>query len=416
MIKNFNQLNEEYVPNNKSTNFSNNTCRRRLLDKYIGAGNWEYIYEDGKAVAVKIGEPADEAVEEVLNETDEIEELVEELELEDEVEQEIKTEADCDAEIARCENDIEVLQDTIVQLQARIKEMKEKKIELCDVKKVFRGIKFTKYADFDDVQAVYVIALSRYNKQKGKPGIDAEFEKVQVKFLKQVDKHLNHEFWSYKKGERVKFTGKHPDVYEWVKSYNSIWSRFSNYDGNLYSWVSEADLLSELNDYKFKFIISDKYAVERFRKYICNLQYVLTQCKNLHMDPVYERISNLVSDMEAYLVAVDIFNRKGEELFEEFKHGWTTFYNRKKSEQYKKQQQKQQYRNSYRSSYSSSYSSNSYSKYFSGCSTEQELKKKHREWAKKLHPDKGGNSEEFKKMQEEYETLKKQFSSKSYAC
>ena len=44
-------------------------------------------------------------------------------------------------------------------------------------------------------------------------------------------------------------------------------------------------------------------------------------------------------------------------------------------------------------------------RYFSDCKTAEELKKAYRTWAKKLHPDLGGNAEEFKVMQAEYERL-----------
>ena len=44
-------------------------------------------------------------------------------------------------------------------------------------------------------------------------------------------------------------------------------------------------------------------------------------------------------------------------------------------------------------------------KYFTNCKTAEELKKAYRTWAKKLHPDLGGNAEEFKVMQAEYEKL-----------
>ena len=43
--------------------------------------------------------------------------------------------------------------------------------------------------------------------------------------------------------------------------------------------------------------------------------------------------------------------------------------------------------------------------YFKNCKTAEELKKASREWAKKLHPDLGGNAEDFKAMQNEYEKL-----------
>ena len=43
--------------------------------------------------------------------------------------------------------------------------------------------------------------------------------------------------------------------------------------------------------------------------------------------------------------------------------------------------------------------------YFTGCTTKEQLKKRHRELCKIYHPDKGGDIEVFKKMQAEYERL-----------
>lgn len=40
--------------------------------------------------------------------------------------------------------------------------------------------------------------------------------------------------------------------------------------------------------------------------------------------------------------------------------------------------------------------------YFTECTTAEELKKAYREIAKRLHPDNGGNEEEFKRMQSEF--------------
>lgn len=45
------------------------------------------------------------------------------------------------------------------------------------------------------------------------------------------------------------------------------------------------------------------------------------------------------------------------------------------------------------------------SKYFSNCATNEELKKAFKEWCKKLHPDNGGDVEEFKQMKAEFEQM-----------
>lgn len=50
--------------------------------------------------------------------------------------------------------------------------------------------------------------------------------------------------------------------------------------------------------------------------------------------------------------------------------------------------------------------------YFKNCSTIEDVKKTYRDLAKKLHPDCGGNAEEFKKMSEEYTEAFKMYRNK----
>lgn len=44
--------------------------------------------------------------------------------------------------------------------------------------------------------------------------------------------------------------------------------------------------------------------------------------------------------------------------------------------------------------------------YFVGCKNANEIEERYKQWVKILHPDKGGNTEHFQSMQEEYNNIK----------
>ena len=43
--------------------------------------------------------------------------------------------------------------------------------------------------------------------------------------------------------------------------------------------------------------------------------------------------------------------------------------------------------------------------YFIGCKNAKEIENRYLQWVKTLHPDKGGNTEHFQQMQQEYNDL-----------
>ena len=93
----------------------------------------------------------------------------------------------------------------------------------------------------------------------------------------------------------------------------------------------------------------------------------------------------------------------------------TNFYEeQRKQEQYRKQEEykRQQEEQKKRRQQQEQQRQKTYQQprgFFTGCTTKEQLKKRHRELCKKYHPDKGGDPELFKKMQAEYEMLKIKF-------
>ena len=85
----------------------------------------------------------------------------------------------------------------------------------------------------------------------------------------------------------------------------------------------------------------------------------------------------------------------------------TNFYEeQRKHEEYKRKQEQQRQEHYREQQRQKTYQQRTTSGFFTGCTTKEQLKKRHRELCKKYHPDKGGNPETFKKMQAEYEMLK----------
>ena len=82
----------------------------------------------------------------------------------------------------------------------------------------------------------------------------------------------------------------------------------------------------------------------------------------------------------------------------------TNFYEEQRKQEEHKRQQEQKRQQEYKRQ--QTYQQKTTNGFFTGCTTKEQLKKRHRELCKKYHPDKGGNPETFKKMQAEYEMLK----------
>ena len=99
--------------------------------------------------------------------------------------------------------------------------------------------------------------------------------------------------------------------------------------------------------------------------------------------------------------------KKDTKQKEESNRTRTNFYEeQRKQEEYKRQQEEQKKRRQQQEQQRQK----TYQQpkgFFTGCTTKEQIKKRHRELCKKYHPDKGGDPEIFKKMQAEYERITK---------
>ena len=386
MRKTFDELNEQYVPNNTSTNFSNSTCRKRLLDRYIGEGNWSYIYNGRKVVAVEIVEEEEEV--ELMEEED-----VEDIELEEVVEDEPEvteytTVQAVDEEIKRCESLVEMYNDYILHLKERVSSLKEHRFSVGSVSKLFSDIVFRKYANIRDIVDTYNEALKRYESNKNKAGIDKEFGKVQEKFMKQVVKHINTDSWSGYHARSNGFDEVHPSRAEWTKLFRDL--------KGSYDWSKK-----EAEHYEYKFYDETDWRVMH-QDTINIFNYILNQCACFSNTEEYKLIKQTLADGIKYNEARERHNQKGKALFEEFKSAYNTWLN----DEGKKEKNRSSYNDDWFNSwFGGSSSRRTGRKYFTGCTTKQELKKRYRELAKQLHPDHGGSNDEFVAMKSEYDDL-----------
>ena len=109
----------------------------------------------------------------------------------------------------------------------------------------------------------------------------------------------------------------------------------------------------------------------------------------------------------AYAFVVDwsskIFGKKQEKYYHQTNKQQ---YQKKEYSNNNQQRQQNNYKHQERPKQQTYYKTTSY---FSGCTTKEQIKKRHRELCMKYHPDRGGNVEIFRQMQSEYEKLKVRF-------
>lgn len=392
MRKTFEELNQEYVPNNGSTNFSNSTCRRRLLDKYVGEGKWSYVYEGRKVVAVEVltDEPETEVVED---------EIIEEVVAEPEV-NEYTTVKAVDEEIKRCEAEIE-------RLNTRIKDLKARRLAVGKVSEVFKSVSFRKYACLGAITNEYDKALKLYEANRNKQGIDSEFRKVQVKYMETLVKHINHHDYWY----RREFDKVHPNSKQQTEYYESIYSNNKN----------NCLRFRQPEEYRYKFVIDNEHYVNLSA--IPVFEAVVKDIKAILDFDSYSYIKDTLKMLIKYRDALNEFNRKGELLFEQFCKGYNDFVERKQAEERNRRYKRtnssfddsfwEEFERAFGGGYSgrtSSSSSSSTFKYFTGTyASAKDVKSAYRTFAKSLHPDHGGDEAEFKAMYAEYERMMKRF-------
>ena len=365
----FNQLTQQYTPGNTSTNFSNNTCRRSLLDKYIGAGKWEYVFEGRKAVGINI--------------------LGSEPEPKTETEPELKTVADVDTEIARCKN-------RITELETRIAELEILKTNITPSYIRFKAnpdFKFRSYgrgAD-EDINKIFEAGTEFYENHKNETNMHEVYSDFLVSYAKILKRHVQHV--EYKIYTDHKFSGFTTDRNRWKKMFEEL---FSNEMGRpSVSWKYET-----IETMKRRIIswADFKDELDTIAKYSPMLKQALTRCKmNSKASAIIQKLLDLETDKFEQFKKL---KQEAPKLAEEFEAEyliWKLF-------------DRKQYRNkkSNSNSHKRTFRTKTY-KYFTGIyDTADDLKAEYKKLSRKYHPDmSGGSTEKFQEMSNEYEQVKK---------
>ena len=367
----FNQLTQQYTPGNTSTNFSNNTCRRRLLDKYIGAGKWEYVFEGRKAVGINI--------------------LGSEPEPKTEPEPELKTVADVDTEIARCKN-------RITELETRIAELKILKTNITPSYIRFKNNPDFKFRAFgrgadEDINKIFEAGTEFYENHKNETNMHETYSDFLVSYAKILKRHVQH------LGSEIytdhKFSGYTTDRNFWRKKFEEIFACETDQIRASYMRFESLEAVKRRIIDKANFT---EHQSDVIAKYSPMLKQALTRCKmNSKASAIIQKLLDLETDK---FEQIKKLKREAQELAKEFEAEyliWKLFDSK-------------QYRNkkSNSNSHKRTFRTKTY-KYFTGIyETADDLKTEYKKLSRKYHPDmSGGSTEKFQEMSNEYEQVKK---------
>ena len=392
MIK-FKELSKKYTPDNISTNFSNSTCRRRLLDKYIGAGKWEYVYDGRKAVGINLIDQEEEVIEPVVEE--EVVQEQEETLVEEQQTSQPTTMKECDKEIEKCEK-------TILELQNRIKELKQLKIDLTPSHIIFKSrYRFRKYGALENITKVYEEGTDYYNKHKNEYKMDKLYKDFLLSYAKCLRRHLSYR-----------------SIYKEVFDYHShcsdrtLWEKYFE---KIY-WSEKGELIHyerrTMKDFEGYFIHSKDRKYEDIKQEMSKYHDIFEEAYNIAKN-INKEAANILKQFldneKANLKAFEQAKIDDAKSFTQFKNEYNKYkfendryYKRKKSKQERFYEDFFGSKNNYRA--------RSY-KYFTGTyNTLQDLKSEYRKLSRIYHPDMStGSTEKFQEMQQEYESLKKNF-------